>query len=246
MGGVNVSSTGSLNKPIVVNNFGMITISNTYTSGNVHFSGNTTLFIKNYAIFVDKSANLFNAAGQKNDNSHLVAESDGEVHFFDAHSKIILDFGTNFELGKAYSLDKIIVDKNGNNKLKVDLSHLIPRTSLYRITRQGNSFVVSIDAPNSEIGTLYKSNIRTMNNFSTISESMIYPHKYKGTNRSGRKRVIRRAKKTASLFDSIDTFDSPSLAGARGWVNPNESSLRGSDSDRSNPKHANLKVRENR
>ena len=48
-----------------------------------------------------------------------------------------------------------------------------------------------------------------MNNFDLISESMIYPHKYKGTNRSSRKRVIRRVRKTAGLFDLID---SPSLA----------------------------------
>ena len=51
-------------------------------------------------------------------------------------------------------------------------------------------------------------------------------NKYKGTNRGARKRVIRGVRKTAGLFDAID---SPSLAeGARGWVNPNESSLRGS------------------
>ena len=44
-----------------------------------------------------------------------------------------------------------------------------------------------------------------MNNFDLISESMIYPNKYKGTNRGTRKRVIRRMRKTANLFDTNQT-----------------------------------------
>ena len=218
MGGVNVNSIGSINKPIVVNNFGLITISDKETGGNAHFGSNTTLFLKNYAMIIDKNANSFNT-GTTKDNSHLIAES-SRVHFFDSASKLILDFGNAFEFGKEYDIDKLVTDTNGTNKLKVDFSRLTTRSSLYYLTQNGKYFIVNINAANSEIGTLYKSNIRTMNNFTTISDSMIYPHKYKSTNRSVRKRVIRRVRKTASLFDSIDSpslvsgdsFDSPSLA----------------------------------
>ena len=135
------------------------------------------------------------------------------MRFKDANFKIILDFGDNFELSKEYSIAKLVTDTQGNayTALGMDFSRLTTRSSLYKLTQSGNNFIVTIDTANSEMGTLYKSNIRTMNNFTTISESMIYPHKYKGTNRSTRKRVIRRIRKTAGLFDAIDSPPPPPL-----------------------------------
>ena len=155
------------------------------------------------------------------------------MRFKDANFKIILDFGDNFELSKEYSIAKLVTDTQGNayTALGMDFSRLTTRSSLYKLTQSGNNFIVTIDTANSEMGTLYKSNIRTMNNFTTISESMIYPHKYKGTNRTKKKRVACGGRKTVGLFGAIAS-PPPSLSGGgggvRGWVNPNESSLRGS------------------
>ena len=124
----------------------------------------------------------------------------------------MLDFGANFEFGKTYLIDKVATDTGGNayTDLGVDFSRLSPFNDIYTITKSGaNGFKVELKNPQyGTIGTLYKSNIRTMNNFTTISDSMIYPHKYKNANSSVRKRAIRRVRKTASLFDTID---SPSL-----------------------------------
>ena len=190
--------------PLTLNNLGIM--GHTYeTNGmqqsiNLQVSNNAKILIQNYALMLNEDATTFNAFNGGTSLSHLKISGNG-VSFKDSKSKIILDFGNSFELGKEYSISKLV---NGGN-LGVDFSRLTTRSSLYQLKQQGNSFIVTIDAPNSEIGTLYKSNIRTMNNFTTISESMIYPHKYKGTNRSTRKRVIRRVRKTAStLFRHTD------------------------------------------
>ncbi|MGX2982055.1 hypothetical protein [Helicobacter sp. 23-1045] len=217
MGGI---STEYGSTDIIIDNRGII---NTFTDyGNTyHFAGGNgySMIFKNYAMIIDESQTTFNAFrqltfGEKN-NSHIVLRYGmGYYRFADSNSKIILDFGNNFEIGKEYSLDKIVVinnstnkpnaDKNGN-KWNIDFDRLTTRSSLYQLKQSGNNFIVTIDTANSEIGTLYKSNIRTMNNFDLISNAMIYPHKYKGTNRTTRKRIIRRVRKTANLFDTNQT-----------------------------------------
>ena len=220
MGGVN-SNGGGNNKTIIIDNRGVINL----VDNGQKFHFNTKLIIKNYAMIIDKNANSFNATGTKNDNSHLIAASNGGVHFFDSASKLILDFGNAFEFGKEYSLDKLVLDTNGTNKLKVDFSRLSPFNDIYTISKSGtNGFKVELKNPQyGTIGTLYKSNIRTMNNFTTISDSMIYPHKYKSTNRSVRKRVIRRVRKTASLFDDLTNTPPQPLPQGEGFKNAKDS-----------------------
>ena len=206
MGGI---STEYGNKDITIANYGVINV----VSNNQHLRDAQNYFyvIKDWAMIIDESQSTFNGTTTATgNNSHIFTNVGHRLRFADSGSKIILDFGDNFELGKAYSLDKIIIGSNWTNTLKVDFDRLTTRSSLYQLKQSGNNFIVTIDTANSEISTLYKSNIRTMNNFDLISNALIYPHKYKGTNRSTRKRVIRRVRKTASLFDA------------------NESSLRGS------------------
>ena len=173
MGGVKQNGSG---KPIVIDNYGIINLINNGTKA--HFSG-INLTIKNYAINISSGASAFNAFSgtTQADNSHLILNGGGSVKFADKNAKVILDFGSGFELGSAYSLSKLIVDTSGKSQLSVDLLHLTTRTSIYKLTQSGDSFIVSIDAPNSEIGILHKSNVRTMNNFYTLSNSMIYPRK---------------------------------------------------------------------
>ena len=191
-----------------INNLGIMK-----NNGNININANINVHIllQNYMLTIDENASEFGAfrgnqtsTATANKNSHLVlyAGSGSSIAFKDSKSKIILDFGDNFELGKEYSIAKLVTDTQGKayTALGMDFSRLTTRSSLYWLKQSGNNFIVTIDTANSEMGTLYKSNIRTMNNFTTISESLIYPHKYKGTNRGTRKRVIRRVRKTASAF----------------------------------------------
>ena len=225
MGGVSFQS--EITTTTTINNLGIITWDR--HNKNIGLGNKNTVLIQNYMIRIDESATTFESfKGQssnteENKTSHLVTGngSNSTIRFKDSSSKIILDFGNNFEFGKEYLLDKLILDTNGTNKLKVDFSRLSPFNDIYTITKSGtNGFKVELKNPQyGTIGTLYKSNIRTMNNFQTISDSMIYPHKYKNANSSVKKRVIRRVRKTASLFDtkdspsivSGDSFNSPSL-----------------------------------
>ena len=238
------------NKDIIIRNYGIINSS----GSNIHFWGTSSnqyyFVLEAYSMIISENASDFaNNSGNasNNNNSHIVVHGQGLLRFKDANSKIILDFGDNFELGKAYLLDKLIITQgSGDTRLKVDFDRLTTRSSLYKLTQSGNNFIVTIDTANSEMGTLYKSNIRTMNNFSTISESLIYPHKYKGVNRGSRKRVIRRIRKTAGLFDnSLDSFESnesfeysPSLAEGDkggGFNTQNNSSAQFSNNKSTNP-----------
>ena len=190
-------------------------------------ANNITFTLQNYSIKIsEKSEKFNNFSGNKHDdksNSHLVIEANngGRVRFKDKKSKILLDFGTNFEFGKTYLIGKVATDKDGNayTDLGVDFSRLSPFNDIYTITKSGtNGFKVELKKPQyGTIGTLYKSNIRTMNNFQTISDSMIYPHKYKNANSSVKKRVIRRVRKTANLFDTID---SPSIVSGDSFNSP--------------------------
>ena len=202
-GTMNGFSTGSGTGDITIANYGVINV----ISHNQHLRDAQNYFyvLKDWAMIIDESQSTFNGTTTATgNNSHLVTNTP-RVRFADSNSKMILDFGNNFELDKEYSLDKLIINdySGGTNGLKVDFDRLTTRSSLYQLKQQGNNFIVTIDTANSEIGTLYKSNIRTMNNFDLISNAMIYPHKYKGTNRTTRKRVIRRIKRSASLRGSV-------------------------------------------
>ena len=214
-------------KTITIDNRGVINL----VDNGQKFHFNTKLIIKNYAMMIDETQGTFNSKNTADNNSHIFTTSN-DNKFADDSSKLILDFGANFEFGKTYLIDKVATDTGGNpyTALGVDFSRLSPFNDIYTITKSGtNGFKVELKNPQyGTIGTLYKSNIRTMNNFQTISDSMIYPHKYKSTNRSVKKRVIRRVRKTAHLFDTIDSpsivsgysFDSPSLVRGDSFNSP--------------------------
>ncbi|MGX3011165.1 hypothetical protein ACWIUD_06350 [Helicobacter sp. 23-1044] len=213
---------------ITLNNLGIIKTNqgsyiNTLGNNAAHFaleSRNANLTIQNYTILINENATEFNdfrgyTDKTNNKNSHLIIQYNAytptaqNVRFKDGKSKILLDFDADFEFGATYNIDKIVTDRTGGSitALGLDFSRLTTRSELYTLTQSGNNFIVNLasakEAGYSTIGTLYKSNIRTMNNFSTISESLIYPHKYKGTNRTTRKRVIRRIKKVSSFSPSL-------------------------------------------
>ncbi|MGX2983830.1 hypothetical protein, partial [Helicobacter sp. 23-1045] len=209
MGGIdhNVSNT------LTLNNLG--TIGNIYKydgsrqTTNLATTNGAKILIQNYKLSIDENANTFNTFNGVISLSHLVISGDG-ARFKDAKSKILLDFGANFEFGKEYLITKLVTDTGGNpyTTLSVDFSRLSTYNDIYTLTKSGaNGFKVEITPQYGTIGTLYKSNIRTMNNFDLISNAMIYPNKYKGTNRTTRKRVIRRIKRSALLRG--DSTESP-------------------------------------
>ena len=108
-------------------------------------------------MIIDESQSTFNGTTTATgNNSHLVTNTPN-VRFADGNSKMILDFGNNFELDKAYSLEKLVINDyigGTTNGLKVDFSRLTTRSSLYQLKQSGNNFIVTIDTANSEIGTL--------------------------------------------------------------------------------------------
>ncbi|MGX3011130.1 hypothetical protein ACWIUD_06165, partial [Helicobacter sp. 23-1044] len=180
-GTMNGISTQGGTGDITIANYGVINVN---SNNRQHLRDAQYYFyvIKDWAMIIDESQSTFNSTTTPTgNNSHLVTNTQN-VRFADGNSKMILDFGNNFELDKAYLLEKLIInDYSGANGLKVDFDRLTTRSELYTLKQSGDYFIVTIDTANSTIGTLYKSNIRTMSNFSTISNALIYPHKYKGT-----------------------------------------------------------------
>ncbi len=172
------------------------------------------VLIQNYMVRINETASTFNGfstlGGNYNNFSHLVinAQGNSSITFKDGDSKIILDFSNGFELGEKYLISKVAVNQTGATPaLGVDFSRLVPYSDIYYLTQNGENFIVNLKTESSTIGNLYKSNIRTMNNFYTMSNSMIYPHKYSAKRTTNKRRVIRRVKKTANLFN--DSIESP-------------------------------------
>ena len=199
----------SFSKHITIDNRGVINLFQLKGSGKkIHFKQLGTLTLKNYAMRISESASKFNTFdGNAEDNSHLVVDNVTSVQFADANSKIFLDFGDDFSFNSPYKTDKLIVKANdGTNVLNVEFSRLATKTSLYKLTQSGDNFIVSIDAPNSEIGILHKSNVRTMNNFHTISNSMIYPRKAQNLTMKNYRNIADSALDSANHLKSYESF----------------------------------------
>ncbi|MGX3012210.1 hypothetical protein ACWIUD_11805, partial [Helicobacter sp. 23-1044] len=201
MGGLYSKTSGF---SVVMENYGTINIYD-YNDKKAHFAGSSagymTLIIKKYAMKIDEGANTFNAfSGEAKDNSHIVLK-DATATFADG-GKLILDFGENFELGSAYSLDKLVVNSDGKNALPVDISRLISKNDIFEISQSGNKFFVSPKPQNSAVARLYSANIRTMNNFSMMTNAIIFPRKsVESTNNSP---SLRDSANSPSLRDSAN------------------------------------------
>ncbi|MGX3011579.1 hypothetical protein ACWIUD_08505, partial [Helicobacter sp. 23-1044] len=181
---------------ITLNNLGTINpavgcyFSDRNGCNGVHFafgSANVTLTIDNYMIKINQSKDDFTNYNNTGDldakNSHIsiyyhTAPRTSQVHFKDGNSKIILDFGDNFELGKEYPLKMLIVDKSGSPApyITADFSRLaLKDADFYDILESGEYFVVRVKekrddfALHTPITELYKSNIRTMNNLQIMT-----------------------------------------------------------------------------
>ena len=176
MGSINYNAT----TPLTLNSLGLIGAKGAHiqiTSGKV--------LIQNYMVQITETAMAFNNFTNDynpHNFSHLVINisgGNGNITFKDG-AKMILDFGDGFEFGEKYLINKIaVVDGNGNpyDNLGVDFSRLIPRSDIYTLIQSGEYFIAKLTPQHSAISNIYKSNIRTMNNFYTLSNSMIFPRK---------------------------------------------------------------------
>lgn len=180
MGGA-IKSNNS-NQTIYVNNYGTINLcetnSNNGCTKKAHFKNVSNLVLQDYAMRINVDSVTFNAFdGNATDNSHLVLDSVTNVSFVDS-AKLILEFGEKFEFGAEYKLDKLIVKADdGANALSVDFDRLMAKNDIYALYKQGDYFIARLQPQHSAISNIYKSNIRTMNNFYIMSNSMIYPRK---------------------------------------------------------------------
>ena len=216
MGSIYSTSPPTQSVNITINNLGIMRAHANGSGGGVnnisHLNApkNVTFTLQNYTIKVDETATEFNNFSGYNGNgdkaaairnSHLVvnASGGGSVNFKDKNSKIILDFGNSFELGEKYLISKVATDTGGNpyTALGLDFGRLIPR-DLYSLTQSGEYFIAKLNTKGSAIGSLYKSNVRAMNNFDLISNSMIFPYKYGAKRTANKRRVMRKAESSQS------------------------------------------------
>ncbi len=141
---------------IIINNVGTIN----FDGYNYNHLSAYNITIENYAITIDKEAIRFNSGDRPKDNSHLVVTLRGnsynsKIQFQDDNSKLILDFGDRFELGKQYLLSKLIVNSSGETRLNVDLSRIkLKNSDIFEISQSGEYFIVNfIGGGNSSNGS---------------------------------------------------------------------------------------------
>ncbi|MGX2983616.1 hypothetical protein, partial [Helicobacter sp. 23-1045] len=225
-----------IHSTLTINNFGRV--ANGSSGENIHAKG--SVFIKNYALMIEKKASAFNAftkyTKMQEDFAHLVVDlnNSGNISFADKNSKIILDFGGDFEFGSGYLLEKLVVDTSGTNKLPVDISRLTAKDDIFEISQSGKHFIITPKPQNTLISATFRANLRTMNNFSLLLNSQIYPRNHnfppplrrgiKGVGETPQKRTIRRIKKVSSLRGAESNAQFPSLrdsALADSWQSTN-------------------------
>ena len=222
----------------LINNTGTI---NLYfeTSGNLaHFVGNdkAKIVIQNYSINITENQDTFNNTfkgysynGQAADRNQLLGKTS---HFvvknvswdritFLGGAKIYINFDlSQFELGKAYLISKIITDANGDGLLpSSEFDRLVLKNGdIYPLTRYGDYFIIgnantSINTPITELD---KTNTKCMNNMFWHSNTLIFRDKYGGKRASGTNRAptqMRSIRRVSSLFN--DDFTHPLAPSAR-------------------------------
>ena len=180
MGSINYgANSNTMSVPLTLNNLGLIGAKD----HTIEAKNNSKILIQNYMVQISETAMIFNSFKQNSENnfSHLVisANSKGNISFKDSDSKIILGFGEKFQEGEGYLISKLATDTGGSaySDLSVDFDRLVPQSDIYTLYKQGEYFIARLQPQHSAISNLHKSNIRTMNNFYTLSNSMIYPRK---------------------------------------------------------------------
>ncbi|RAX55369.1 hypothetical protein CCY99_01345, partial [Helicobacter sp. 16-1353] len=167
--------------------------------------------ITNYHLILDKSASDFNSFSfggwsgsnfptgvSENDLSHLIINS-SDVTLKDSSSKILISLGTNFEINKDYSLDKLILTSQGakydltyaNGDSVSDLfSHLVINgvdNSLLDLNKNGNYFNISTNnvsskATDSVGNATRKSNISNVNILTSHIKANVFKSGFGGFN----------------------------------------------------------------
>lgn len=200
---------------ITINNQGIFkTNAGAYSGKAAHFiftASSANLYIDSYLIKIAESQNEFNNFSGYNDktnnkNSHLIIGG-GSVGFKDGNSNIVIDFDTTsgFELGKTYSIGKLITNQDGNalqikiggNYFDLPFSRLMLKNrDFYTLTQSGDNFIINFIGGsgnggnsggggssggfiiNTEITELRKANLKTMNNLFVSSNAVIYSQKF--------------------------------------------------------------------
>ena len=203
-------------KQINVSNYGVIGATRHDDGTTSHFQS-SHIVITVYSLVINEGVGSFSTfngnGGDRNShitfsNLYATTNTSARISFKDGNSKIILDFGSNFELGKEYPLNKLIVGVGSGVAAapNVDFSRLTTRSSLYTLTQGANGgFVIGLDTANSEMGTLYRTNLRAMNNMFIASNQMIWQRK----RQKGSARVTRNIRRSQS-----SVLESPSYADA--------------------------------
>ena len=205
---------------ITINNQGVIkTNEGSYNGNAAHFfftASSANLYIDSYLMKIVESQNEFNnftgyADKTNNKNSHLIV-SGGSVGFKDSNSKIVIDFDTTsgFELGKAYSLSKLITNQDGNAIYSLPFSRIVLKNrDFYSLTQSGDSFIVNTASNggssggvviNTELTESRKANVKAMNNLFASSNAIMFKNQRNKTKRTTQKRVIRKVQKVSNLF----------------------------------------------
>lgn len=226
MGGIkfNKSNGSSYAYDLALDNRGTINLYNSNSSGRLaHLEGSsgTKLALWGYSIKIDENQSAFNSFSGYTDNNNL----NKTAHFVmkniewsnvtvGSSAKIYIDIDlSKFELGKTYSINKIITKEDGSGLLPTSYFNILAlkQEGIYSLSRQGDYFVIDrLENVRTPITALYKSNIKVMNNMFLNSNAIIFRQKQQratmrqNTRTPTQRRVIRRSAIESNFGDSQD------------------------------------------
>lgn len=225
MGGIkfNKSNGSSYAYDLALDNRGTINLYYISSGKLAHLEGrsDTKLALWGYSIKIDENQSAFNNFNGYTDSNNL----NKTAHFVmkniewsnvtvGSSAKIYIDIDlSKFELGKTYSINKIITKEDGSGLLPTSYFNILAlkQEGIYSLSRQGDYFVIDrLENVRTPITALYKSNIKVMNNMFLNSNAIIFRQKQQratmrqNTRTPTQRRVIRRSAIESNFGDSQD------------------------------------------
>ncbi len=216
MAGLEASTnpTTAGNAVVVVDNYNLIKL---HPANDMHFADIDKLIIKNYAIKVEENANAFNSidfAGTNTkgntNNSHLAVVNMNSVEFSDENSRLILSAGGDFEFGKDYLTQKLIVTiNNAKQEVKIPTispSRLTTKDNYLELSTTPTHFKLNVNAAMSEVSLTHKANIKSINLMTLQSNDIIFEQNYQPVRQRKSTKRTRKPQRTDDFYFNFTPY----------------------------------------
>lgn len=212
MAGVDISNTSPDDDRVTIDNYNLI---NLHPETKMHFADLNELVIKNYAIKIEQNSQNFNNSSftldkSQANNSHLYASETNSITFSDENSRLILSAGGDFEFGKDYLTNKLILSRKGNaqkvDENNIDASRLTTKDNYLELSTTPTHFKLNVNAAMSEVSLTHKANIKSINLMTLQSNDIIFEQNYQPVRQRKSTKRTRKPQRTDDFYFNFTPY----------------------------------------